>query len=174
MSKKESNYWPHFIFALVVFAITLGVWTVKTAIDNPVEMDNSFMMKYQDVDKNFYNIEKEKKEFDKLYTLELKNRKLDPGKNQIVLFVKERNTSKPLTGAHVEVLLTRPFTTKFDKKSKAHFENGAYITDLNISQEGRWNIIFKISDSNLTRYKTYKLSTRRVMGEKSLNNTEIK
>ena len=167
MSKKESNYWPHFIIALVVFAIILGVWTVKTAIDNPVEMDNSYMMKYQDVDKNFYKIEKEKKEFDKRYLVRVKNERLKRGKNLIQIIVKDKNETKEIDSAQIELLLTRPETTKYDKKVKAKYVDGIYVAEVEIPKEGRWNIILKVTVGDLTRYFTIKLSTRRVMKKKA-------
>jgi hypothetical protein len=168
MSKKESNYWPHFIIALVLFAIALGIWTIKVAVDNPVELDNSYMMKYQDVDRNFYKIEQEKKEFDKRYSIYLKNRKLNVGKNRVVLFVKSKDDEKNIKNAKVEILLTRPETTKYDKKYVAKFDNGAYVADIEIPKEGRWNLIVKVTVGSISRFTTYKLSTRRVL---SLQNT---
>ncbi len=74
---SERNYWPHFIIGLVFFAIALGVWTVKNAIDNPVELDNTYMMPYQKVDEEIYDLQKMKKEFQKRYDLQVLTKKLE-------------------------------------------------------------------------------------------------
>ncbi|BAF70717.1 FixH family protein [Nitratiruptor sp. SB155-2] len=165
----NKNYWPHFIIALVVFAITLGVWTVKTAIDNPVELDESFMMKYQDVDKNYYKIEAMKKAFHKKYDVVLVTQKLSYP-NAIFEFKILDKSGSPVSDAKVTVLFTRPETSKFDKKTSAIYRNGEYITEVQLPLEGRWNIELKIEKDGLVNYELFKLSTRRIIQQKKLKN----
>lgn len=158
----QKNYWPHFIIALITFAIALGVWTVKMAIDNPVELDNSYMMKYQDVDENYYKIEQMAKAFDKSYRIKLLNEKLKKGKNRLIFEVLDKK-GKPVKDAQVELLITRPETSKYDKKIRALYKNGKYEAEVNLPLEGRWNIITKVTVGNVYRYVTYKRSTRRII-----------
>ena len=63
MNKDEKNYWPHFILLLVFFAIGMGIWTIKSAIDNPVELDNAYMLNYHKVDSNINTILQDQKNF---------------------------------------------------------------------------------------------------------------
>ncbi len=165
---SERNYWPHFIIGLVAFAVAMGVWTIRMAINNPVQLDNSFMMKYQDVDNNYYKIEAQAKKFDRLYSVTLENQKLRKGENTIALVVKDRD-GHSVENAKVILLLTRPETTKYDKKVIAKYSNGKYVAKVDLPLEGRWNIVAKITIKDLTRYKTYKLSTRRIIAQKLKN-----
>ncbi len=159
---REKNYWPHFIIGLVLFAVMMGVWTVKTAIDNPVELDNSYMMKYQEVDKDIYAIQKQQREFNKHYKIKMLTKKLQKGPSQ-VRFIIEDKDGHPVENADVTVLFTRPDTTKYDKKTKALFRDGIYSARANLPLEGRWNVIIKTDIGKLSAYKQYKLSTRRII-----------
>ncbi len=162
----NKNYWPHFIIALVVFTIGLGVWTVKTAIDNPVELDDTYMMAYQDVDKNIYQIEKMKQEFKQKYKVRLLTQKLHFPNAHIEFEILTKD-GRPVPNAQVEVLLTRPDTNKEDIKTFAKYHEGRYRVDANLPLEGRWNLLLKITIGNLVDYEKYKLSTRRILQQKA-------
>ncbi len=158
----QKNYWPHFIIALVSFAVLMGIWTLKMASQHPVQLDNSFMMKYQQVDANYYKIEADRKKFDKLYKVVFFNKKLQKGKNHIELQLLTKD-GKPVNGAKVTILITRPYTTKYDKTIKAKFVDGKYVADVDIPLEGRWDVDIKIEKDGLVRYLKYRRSTRRVI-----------
>ena len=38
--KVERNFWPHTIVTMILLAIVACAWTIKIALDNPVQMDN--------------------------------------------------------------------------------------------------------------------------------------
>ncbi len=162
----NKNYWPHFIIALVVFAIGMGIWTVKTAIDNPVELDDTYMMAYQDVDKNIYQIEQMKREFKQKYEVRLLTQKLHFPDAHIAFEILTKD-GKPVSNAQVEVLLTRPDTNKEDIKTFAKYHEGRYRVDVHLPLEGRWNLLLKIKIGNLVDYEKYKLSTRRILRQKA-------
>ena len=159
----NKNYWPHFIIALVLFAIALGVWTVKVAIDNPVELDDTYMMKYQQVDEKIYDIMKMKQEFDKEYKIVPLTNKLDFPDAMFVFTIISKKDGKPVKGMNVIVLFTRPDTSKYDIKVKAIYKDGKYIAHAKLPLEGRWNVLLKIDKDKLTVYEKYKLSTLRPM-----------
>jgi hypothetical protein len=162
----NKNYWPHFIIALVAFAVVLGVWTVRVAMDNPVQLDNSFMMKYQDVDNNYYQIERAARNFDKNYLFTFQNKKLKTGENLLVFEVK-RKDGEPVSTAEVELLITRPDTTKYDRRLKAHYKEGKYVATVNLPLEGRWDVNVKVTiDDNTYRFFKFKRSTRRIIEDK--------
>ncbi|BCD68740.1 FixH family protein [Nitratiruptor sp. YY09-18] len=158
----SKNYWPHFIIGLVLFAIAMGVWTVKTAIDNPVELDNSYMMKYQDVDKDIYDILKMQKEFNKNYKFIPLTKKLGFPDAAFAFKIVDKN-GNVLKDAQAIVLFTRPETTKYDIKTKAVFQDGEYIAKAKLPLKGRWNIIVKLNVDKLTVFEKYKMSTLRDM-----------
>ena len=68
---REKTYWPHMIFGFLAIGITLGYWTVKSAVSVPVQESNEFMMKYQQADMNINEITKRKALFDQNYKIEL-------------------------------------------------------------------------------------------------------
>ncbi len=162
----NKNYWPHFIIALVVFAIGMGVWTVKTAIDNPVEIDDTYMMSYQDLDKNIYKIEAMKRKFQQRYQVRLLTQKLGFPHAHIEFEILTKD-GKPVSDADVVALLTRPETNKKDIKTQAKYINGRYVVDAKLPLEGRWNLLLKIKIKDLVDYEKYKLSTRRVIKQKA-------
>ncbi|WP_200762777.1 FixH family protein [Nitrosophilus alvini] len=158
MTEKSKNYWPHFIIGLVLFSAGLVGWTIKAAIDNPVEMDNSYMLNYHTVDDNINDILKKQQIFDKNYKLAIENEKLELGKNRIVfkLFDKSGNI---VENAKVSLLVTRPETVKYDKKIDAKYIGDRYVAEVDLDLEGRWNIIAKVKLPDVEGFKTYKLST---------------
>ena len=156
--KDGKNYYAHFIIVLIVWAFILGYWTIKNAIDHPVELDNSFMMKYQKVNSDINKILAKAKAFDKKYDMRLLTTKIKEGDNllKISLTDKEKNLAKNVT---LQVLLTRPTTNKFNKITKAKIQDNLFIAHVSIKKPGRWNIVLKATDNKLQKFKTYKLST---------------
>ena len=154
----EKNFWPHAIVGLIIFGVILGVWTIKETMKYPVEMDNSYMLNYHKVDANINEILKNQKIFDKNYDLNLLSKKIAVGKNRFEIIIKDKNGNF-IKNAKVNILVTRPETTKYDKKIEAENIDGKYVAEFNLNKEGRWNFIVKTKIGKITGYKTYKLST---------------
>ena len=163
---SERNYWPHFIIGLVFFAIALGVWTVKNAIDNPVELDNTYMMPYQQVDSKIYDLEKMKREFAKKYDLVILTKKLDYPEATLRFTIRDKN-GEAVKNAKVLVLFTRPDTTKHDIKKEATYKEGVYEVHVKLPLQGRWDVILKVEIDKLTVFDKYKMSTLREMLKKA-------
>ena len=158
MSKNEKNYWPHFIVGLVIFTIGMGTWTVVTAINNPVEMDNSYMRNYHQVDADLNKILESGAKFDKKYQLSLENSELKEGENELKIALKDKE-GNVINNAKIEILVTRPETTKLDKNLKAKFDGSGYRAKVILDKKGRWNIQIKAVVEDLEKFKTYKLHT---------------
>jgi hypothetical protein len=69
--KEEINYWPYAIVGMILTVVLLGIWTIKVAVSNPVQLDNSYMMTYQDVDENINEILAKQQAFDARYSVDL-------------------------------------------------------------------------------------------------------
>jgi len=158
MSKNEKNYWPHFIVGLVMFTIGMGTWTLVTAINNPVEMDNSYMRNYHQVDADLNKILQSGFKFDKKYEFSLLNSDLQEGENELKIDIKDKN-GNVVKDAKIEILVTRPETTKLDKNLKAQFDGEEYRAKVILDKKGRWNIQIRAIVKNLEKFKTYKLHT---------------
>ncbi len=158
MDKKERNFWPLMIVGFLLFGGVMGTWTIIETQKNPVELDNSYMLGYHEVDKDINTILKNQQKFDKAYDINLLTTKISKGKNRVEILLKDKNNNL-IKNAKIEVLITRPDTTKYDKKIKLKFNKDRYIADIDLDKEGRWNFIIKAKVGNLTGFKTYKLST---------------
>jgi len=171
---KEKTYWPHMIIGFIFIGITLGYWTVKHAVQMPVQEVNEYMMKYQVADIGINDILKKKQAFDKEYIIKLNDVKMMvmtdninskiPQPNAVSLNKGENSFSYTVTkkdgtivsNAEVSFLLTRPHTVKDDVMiEKVAFKNGVYKTPkLNIIKAGRYTLQFRAKiDDNIIGYK---------------------
>ncbi len=141
--KKEANYWPHGILALILAVVIGGVFSVKAALDNPVQESTYFMQNYQSVEDNAYELEKQKDAFDKRFEISYTVTKFRIGKNTLGLKIIDKISKKPVNSADIDMLLTRYETNDLNKKLKpTKIENGTYIfKDLDIQKLGRWKIL---------------------------------
>ncbi len=155
--KYERNYWPHAIVISIFLIIGACVWTIIIALDNPVEMDDFYLQKYQDVDKNINLIIKKQKDFFTKYNIVNKTQKFDLNKkNNIVCSLIDKNSSKKIENAKVIFHLTRPETTKLDKTIVASLVDGEYIAkDVELKKLGRWQLKVKATIGSNEGFKEY-------------------
>lgn len=168
-NNKQKTYWPHMIMGFVMVGVTLGYWTVKSAIALPVQESNEFMLKYQQADMNINEIMEKKALFDQAYTidilntqtfkLELENSKRAKEEREILLHLGQNHFTYRITkkdgsmvkDANVTFLLTRPHRRQEDVlRENIEFTNGVYsIKDVNITKAGRYTLQFraKIGDA---------------------------
>lgn len=66
----KRNYWPLLFIGLFTFTLLMIIWTVKSAVNEPVIEDHSFMKKYQDVDENFNTMMDSNSLFKSKYSVE--------------------------------------------------------------------------------------------------------
>jgi hypothetical protein len=162
LKKGESrNYWPHFIVGSIIAVFGLCVWTIKVANSLPVEVDDFYFDSYYNVNQNINKIKLQEIEFDKRYDVDLLNEKLNIGKNSIEI----KLTSKSGDGiddANISVLITRPLTSKFDKRLKTtDVESGRYsfeAFEIEQNQLGRWQVKSKITIGDLTAFKVFEVN----------------
>jgi len=146
MSSKKKSFWPYGI-ALAIFTVFIAcVVTVIIAVNNPVEMDDFYLQKYQNVDENFIAIEKEIAEFNKRFKVKLDKDRVNMGKDFVSVVVTTIDNT-PVKDAKIEYLITRPDVSKYDKKGKiATDSNGiAKIEEFDFEKIGRWQILVKTS-----------------------------
>ena len=65
----RKNYWPHAIVASIILIIISCAATIVTAIKNPVELDNFYLDRYQNVDENINEIEASQRRFDSKFSI---------------------------------------------------------------------------------------------------------
>ena len=176
MTKKNQNrFWFLFVMSILMFSISMIIWTIKQAISIPVHESNNYMLKYQMADMNINEIMELKARFDAKYNIEIKNTqfidlsselqntnakraqmkpiKLTMGKNSFNYSISTKN-GKSVENAQVSFLLTRPHSRNDDNlEEKVSFKNNLYVTKaLELSKKGRYTLQLKVKIDGLIGY----------------------
>lgn len=151
--KIERNYWPHAIVLMILGCIAACVWTVKIALNNPVEMDTFYMEKYQKVDENINQIMELQEKFNAKFDLAYSTEKFQMGQNSITLRLSDKE-GKAVNDATMFIMLSRPDSNKENQKlTPTHVENGNYtFGPFEITKPGRWQILSKIEVGEFKGY----------------------
>jgi len=158
--RKEINYWPYAILGMILTVVLLGIWTIKVAVDNPVQESDDYMMQYQDVEENINEILAKQKAFFARYDVDLSMNRLHLGENRVRVKVTEKKGHEPVSDAKIYAVVTRPTTKKYDKiLDRFSFEEGLYVSDpFALKRIGRWNIQVRVTigkDVGYAKYKTF-------------------
>jgi nitrogen fixation protein FixH len=130
------------LLSFVMFGILIsGLFYVLTvAMNNKVDMDDSYFDNYQTVDKNYNQIQEQEIAFNQKYSIVVENSKLQIGDNQIILKVIDKNTTSVISNAKIEAKFTRPYSSKMDEKLNLIYKDNLYISNVNIKEKGRWQL----------------------------------
>ena len=149
------NYWPHAIVISLILIVASCVATVALAVKNPVEMDEFYFERYQNVDENINEIEASQRRFDDKYALKFEP-EFDGLNGYFKIAVTPKNGSLAPNFTH-EILLTRPATNEQNQNLNAKFDGQILKTQpVTLPKKGKWQILLKISDANDTGF--YKFS----------------
>ena len=155
MSEKKNKalHWPIGIFLAIMALVVLSIWTIQKANENPVVMDDFYFGKYQDVEHNYLAIQKSQIAFDKNYEIFNNLTELKLGENSLSITIKDK-ANNPVDSAKVIVKITRPFTKEQDINLKViSVKDGVYnLSPFDIKEEGRWQILSKISVGDKTSF----------------------
>lgn len=149
---KERNYWPHGIVISIILIIIACAWTIKIALDNPVQMDSYYMEKYQDVDRDMHNIEKKQDLFFERFNVVYDKSKVSVGQAfDLGLSVQDKQANQNIKDATITLLITRPETNEFNQKfTFTTSEDGVFRSkNIILDKPGRWQMLAKI------KYKEY-------------------
>lgn len=144
---------------MILATVVACAWTIKIALDNPVEMDTFYMEKYQKVDQNINEIMELQEKFNAKYDLRYSTESFVMGKNSFSIKLLDKENGKKIENAKVTLLLSRPETNKDNKEMKpSKIENGNYIFDvIEILKPGRWQILTKIEIGEFKGYSKYEV-----------------
>ena len=156
MAKK--SFWPYAIVLSIIAIIIACAATIVVAINNPVEMDSSYMQSHQSVDENITFIKESEARFDKKFEL-----KFEPefkglqGKFKFLLTPK----SSEISSLSYEILLTRPQTNKDNKTLSASWQENDLVSESVSLKEGRWQLLLRLNDKQDTRYYKFDFNATR-------------
>ncbi len=161
--KKERNYWPHAIVGIILSVVIAGAWTVKIALENPVQEDTYFIDKYQYVDTNINTLLEKKAKFDAKYSVMCKTDRFDIGKNSLLLKIVDKDGNSKINNAKIELLITRPDTNKYNQNIKPNkIDNGIYYYgEIDIPKIGRWQILAKTKIGDLEGFDKFEVNATR-------------
>ena len=165
----KRNYWPLFFIGIFLFAFSMIVWTVNSAIKLPVNEDKSFLRSYQDVEENYNDIIDSNEDFlskyifnlqinDKTFGLTTEDIKYSQRvlekisdhkhllkynkQNDIKLYVMDKVT-KEKKAIDIVLKITMSSSNDFDillKNEDFKNESNEYVTSFKITDENNWNI----------------------------------
>ena len=161
MFKNPGTKWPVIIAVSTIVVIGFGIATIKAAINNPVEMSDYGMQKYQDYDNNANDIINAKIAFDKKYVIAWQTSQIAENNTTVIYQVTDKE-GNPVNNAKIEAVLTRPDTTKLDLNlSNPSVSNGVYtFASVSLPKPGRWDILAKVTVGSDQRYYNIKADTR--------------
>ena len=161
MKLNNGRVWPYAIGASIVFIFGACVATIVVTSSLPVQNSDTYMMSYHDADAKANELISAKINFDKKYKIEYITEIFKKDKSVITYRVSDKD-SNPVNDATIKVVLTRPSTLKNDQElSNPKVENGIYTFDsLKLPQEGRWDIMAKVTVKELQRFYNVKVDTR--------------
>lgn len=161
MSKinRERNYWPHSIVGSLLLIVLASAWTIKIAVQNPVEMDTFYMEKYQNVDENINEILALQEKFNAKFELRYSTEKFSMGDNTLMITLLDKQTLQAVSNADFTLMLSRPDSNQDNLTlSASKIENGIYtFFPLPINKPGRWQILTKVSVDGFKGYSKYEV-----------------
>ncbi len=155
--RQERNFWPYAILGMILTVVMLGIWTIKIAVTNPVQMANDYMMNYQDVDENYNELLARQKAFESKYEIDLGRSRLAPHHGEVIVRVTDKS-GKPVQGAEITAVVQRPTTNKYNiTLDKFRYERDLYISKpFDFEGVGRWNIQVKVKIGNDVGFAVWK------------------
>ncbi len=171
MKIQKYKFWLLFFFLIFGFTFGMIIWTIKSTISEPVYEDNSFLSSYHIVDKDYNSMMNDNKAFLKKYSIsfDINGHKvglvtkdiflgqrslkkehihrdfLKVGQNSIKISIKDKNSSKAIPNAKIELLLTRAIENNGDIDIKNFiFKDKIYFTTTKIPFKGHWNLTGKV------------------------------
>jgi FixH len=137
----------------ILFAIGLG-YVLRVSFATPVEMANDYQMGYKQVDKNYDDIVKQGRIFDSQYDANITTpEQMSFQSNKASLTIVDKN-GKTVKDANITALVTRPDTSKLDKKLTLFaYQDGKHVSQsFDVEKEGRWKINFKIQIGDAVKF----------------------
>jgi hypothetical protein len=158
--KKERNFWPHAVVGSILFIIVACAWTVKIAMENPVQFDQSYLAKYELVDNTIHDIRAKQQVFDTQFNATFLQEKVQLNRSTMLpLRVIDKASGEPLRAAQVTLLVTRPDTNAYNQEFTATTStDGAFLLGpVSLDKPGRWQLITKIETDTAEGFVEYEI-----------------
>ncbi|MCK4874320.1 MAG: FixH family protein [Sulfurimonas sp.] len=161
MNISNGRIWPYAIGASIIFIFGACVATVIVANKLPVEKSDTYMMGYHEADAKANELIEARIAFNKKYKIEYITDAISQDSSVIKYRVIDTN-GNPVDSAKIKVVVTRPNNHKHDQElNNPTVLNGIYsFNSITLPQEGRWDIMAKVSVEEVQRFYNVKADTR--------------
>lgn len=161
MSKNSGRIWPYAIGASIILIFGACIATIVVTNKLPVEKSDTYMMGYHEADSKANDILKAAIEFNNKYKVEYITEVFE-AQNCTIKYRVTDIDSNPINSANIKVIITRPDNHKYDQELKnPTVSNGVYTFEpIKLLQEGRWNVMAKVSVNDAERFYNIKTDTR--------------
>lgn len=161
MSSNPGRKWPWIVVGSILGVVGLGYWTVKIALDNPVQMSDLDMQDYRQFEHDANARIKATIAFNKKYEIAYVTEKFKSD-GATVKFKVTTKTGTPVDDANITVRITRPGTHAFDQTlERDTVQDGIYsFKTVTLPKEGRWDILGRFRVNGDERYMNLKADTR--------------
>ncbi len=161
------------ILGFLSIGMTLGYWTISSAIHMPVNESNAFQSKYQQADMHINEIIEAQQRFDAKYRITLLDihpsdfqpNKFLKRKHGEILALQKKNhlrykvetlSGEAVNDANVSFLLTRPHTVADDQKFDAlKADQGIYHVDFDLEKAGRYTLRLRVQKGDAIGFVGY-------------------
>ena len=161
MNLNNGRAWPYAIGASILFIFGACVATIIVTSKMPVEASDTYMMNYHQADATANELIEAQIAFDQKYKLEYINHGISSQDTTLQYKLTDKQ-GNAVENAEIKVVVTRPNNHKYDQEFvQPKSENGVYtFSKITLPQEGRWDIMAKISVEGLSRFYNFKADTR--------------
>ncbi len=159
---NQKSFWPYGITIAIIAVIIMAAGTLVIAINHPVQMDEAYMKKYQNVDTHINEIKKSQRLFDEKYTILISKKYFKIGKNDLCVDIINKNTKQTNKKLKVYIKLTRPDNDKYDIKIDpvSISDRGYMFSDIDIKKAGRWIILLSVTDGKVDGFFKKEIDTK--------------
>lgn len=161
VKKNNKTFWPYGITIAILAVVVMGAGTIMIALKHPVQMDEAYMQKYQNVDNHINEIQKSQELFNKQYSVKINNNQFILGKNRLSITVTDRYTNKIADNLSINVKITRPDDDRYDIKLISTEKTEGYeFPAFDIKKPGRWLILVSINNGKVGGYFKKEVDTK--------------
>jgi len=161
MTNNNKTFWPYGITIAILAVVVMGAGTIMIALKHPVQMDEAYMKKYQNVDNHINEIQKSQELFNRQYSVKINNDKFTLGKNSLSISVTDRYTNKIAENLNINVKITRPDDDRYDiKLTSKEKADGYTFPTFDIKKPGRWLILVDVSNGKVGGYFKKEVDTK--------------
>lgn len=149
MAKK--TYWAQGIVLSIVFCICACVATIVIALQNPVQLDNSYFENSQKVNSDINEILASKRAFEAKFSPSLQQTNFTRAGGELLIHL---NAKEPiLSPLDFKLLLTRPDSNAYNMDLNATWDNQTLRTrPVKFPLTGRWQLMAKFTDANTSGF----------------------